>query len=102
MSFESDTKAGTAYGRFFARGAARSPRGGAIVIRLASRLTKLEQRAKAAKPVARASVVEVSPTGQVIGPLPAARRVMMTTDHGSDAQWQIALARNQAQLLNRP
>ncbi len=72
------------------------------MIRLASRLKKLEQRAKAAKPVARASVVEVSPTGHVVVPLPAARRVMLATDHGTDAQWQIALARNQAQLMQRP
>lgn len=72
------------------------------MIRLALRLKKLEQRAKAAKPVARASVVEVSPTGHVVGPLPAARRVMLTTNHGTDEAWSRALRRQQAQILNRP
>lgn len=68
--------------------------------RLASRIAKLEQRAKAANPVARASVVEFgAATGKPTAPLPTARRVMVATNFGTDADWQAACRRQQTALL---
>lgn len=69
--------------------------------RLASRIAKLEQRAKAAKPVARASVVEVSPTGEVIGHLPAAKRIMVVTTWPDPKSWAQALVAQQQRLTAR-
>lgn len=70
---------------------------------LASRIAKLEQRARAAKPVVRASVVEFDPTTRKpIGRIPTARRVMASTVWPSDEAWSQALRRQQAELLQHP
>lgn len=68
---------------------------------LSARLKKVE--AQRSKSGVRSNVVEIDPTtGKPIGRIPPARRVMVATNFGTDAQWQIALARNQAQLMQRP
>lgn len=69
---------------------------------LASRIAKLEQRSRPTARV-RSSVVEIdAATRKPIGPLPTGGRVMVATNFGTDDAWRKALARNQAQLLNRP
>lgn len=69
---------------------------------LASRIAKLEQRSRPTARV-RSSVVEIdAATRKPIGPMPTGGRVMVATNFGTDTDWSRALARNQAQLLNRP
>lgn len=66
------------------------------------RLKRLEDRARPTARV-RSSVVEIdAATRKPIGPMPTGGRVMVVTNFGTDDAWRKALARNQAQLLNRP
>ena len=67
----------------------------------ASRVAKLE--ARKVKPSTRASVIELNAvTGAPMGRIPPARRVMVATNFGTDAQWQIALLKQQTKLTARP
>ena len=66
----------------------------------ASRVAKLEAR-KVKPSVVRGSVVRFTPEGRVLGTVPP-RPFMAVTDHGTDAQWQIALLKQQTQLTARP
>lgn len=70
--------------------------------RLASRIAKLEQRARPTARV-RSVVVEIdAATRKPTGPMPTGGRVMVVTTWPNDEAWSRALRRQQAQLMQNP
>ena len=65
---------------------------------LKGRLAKLEQRGKRPS-IIHNSVARFTPEGQLIGELPKAKRVMIVTDFGTDAEWSEQLEAQQARLI---
>lgn len=65
---------------------------------LAARIAKLEQRGKRPSAIHN-SVARFTPEGQLVGPMPKSKRIMVVKDHGTDAEWEAALLKQQSKLI---
>ena len=65
---------------------------------MASRVAKLEQRGKNPSIIYN-SVARFTPEGQLVGPMPKAKRIMIVTDFGTDDQLSARLLNQQEMLI---
>ncbi|WP_227271561.1 hypothetical protein [Roseobacter weihaiensis] len=66
---------------------------------LMGRLAKLERRGKRPS-IIHNSVARFTPEGQLVGPMPKAKRIMRVTDFGSDAEWSTKPREQQIRLIS--